>query len=241
MDDGGSDGGESDAADATIVDVRVPTCSERFDGGFDGGALIFCDDFERDLPFGAGWLTLLEANGGTLSTSTLHARSGARSLLAEVPGGENPSNKNASLISRDFDAGGFPVVIEMDLLAEIIPEYADAPYNGFVFGAYKGRRDGGDVEALLYAGVSGTGLYNPYVEQSNRILTVPLGAWRHVVLTIDNQLTTLDVLPDEDAGTVPRAHAFRLHEPPHRIWVGVDVGLNGGPVRLFVDDVVVHH
>ncbi len=224
--DAGAEGGVDATIEAAADDARGPSC--------DGA--IFCDDFERSDVVGQGWLAVTTTQGGSVDVSIAHARSGTRSMRADVPGGEVPQNKTALLESRTFDAGSLPLVIEVDMLVETVPAYEGTPYNGFV-PMHVATTPGAFVS--VFSGISAAGAYNPYLVAGDEVIAIATGAWCHLALTFSSELVELSVTMP---GSAPSTRARTLTvDPPSRVSLGVEVGVNGGPVRVYYDDLVVHH
>lgn len=231
--DAGSDAGEDARDDSAIIADAGSEAARTGCAARDAAGMIFCDDFERTTAVADGWLVATLADG-TLEISTARATSGTRALRAEIEGTGGATYKEAHLTTRPFDAGGFPIIVELDFFAEVVPAFADAPYNGFIFLVYD--TPSGNIFAA--SGISGPNAYNPYLGQTDAVVQIPSSEWRHIVLTIDDQLVTLTV--SNPAGPpLTRMRTTTSGMAPDRIKIGPQTGQH--PVRVFIDDVVIRH
>jgi len=254
FDDGGTrDGGGPDAlaesgADVTL-DGRADDASadvdagpsvgfcESLDGGLDGASIVFCDDFERAAPLEKLWVGA-SSNGGQLSLSTGASVSGTRSLLVEIPAGASAAVKEAFLTTPSLPNGAGNVTVEMDVRIDVAPAATGSyPSNGFVFG--RSYHVGGGFEAAFIT-VPAAGTFNPGFLPADPPPPTPFvtAAWHHFTWRIVNPAITLEVKPK--AGGDPLVRTDTRGVDPQYFRIGAETEANLGPVKMFIDDIVMY-
>jgi hypothetical protein len=238
----GSDAGPEAAADAPIdaVDERPSEfCTTARDAGIDGGAVLFCDDFERTTPIGVGW-SLTETSGSeALELSTAQATSGTRSAYAALPAGANDAGRAAFLQANlDPDAGPLPRFLDFEFYIEKTQEYGTGEeFSGFLF-AFVAASAGAFA---LAAGAIGDAGWNPFLPSAAQaVVVLPLKEWHHVSYRIDSDGLVATFTPSSGGKPTTRTRSVTIDAPPNAFWVGASVGSAGGPVKVYFDDVVVH-
>jgi hypothetical protein len=229
----------STRVDAPPVPMPITSCAAVYDAGVDGGAVVFCDDFENKGTPSQGWASS-QVSDGNVELSTMQKTSGTTSLRVTIAApAASGSAKMAYLVSQELSAGGtagFPLFVEFELFAEMIPPYEGLPEKGFTFALY--RSGTGDLKAT--AGVSEADKINPFLKNGEQAALMDIGTWHHVVYRIDAQ-RTLDVTP-RAGGTA--LHRMELDTLPagaeQRLSIGAETPANGGPLTIYIDDVVIH-
>lgn len=235
---GSGDGAVDAATDAPALDAKdsgsdgdaapgLRFC-EQLDGSVDGGAVVFCDDFERAGPAEKGWASPTTI-GGTLALTSETVSSGTQSLLVTIPAGASGTPKQAYLTTPGIPAAADHAVLELDYHIDIAP-----PATGsFIFA----RANSGGFKQL-YVGTPADGASNPYFLVTDPVESLPTKAWYHLVWYVG--------LLDEWAEVTPKAGGAKVVRPtddrrnPTSFWIGAETDPGQGPVRMFIDNVVVH-
>ena len=210
---------------------------EGLDGGLDGAIIVFCDDFERATPLENRWVGAT-TNGGQLSLSAGASVSGTRSLLVEIPGGAGAVVKTAFLTTPTLSTGVGSVTVEMDVRVDVAPPATGSyPSNGFVFG--RSYHVGGGFEpAFITVPVAGT--FNPGFLPEDPPPPVPFvtAAWHHFTWRIVTPAITLEVKPK--AGGDPVVRTDTRGVDPQYFRIGAETEPNVGPVKMFIDNIVMY-
>jgi hypothetical protein len=223
-----------DAADAGPV-----SCYDRFDGSFGGGTIVFCDDFEREAGVGDGWGLVDTQSGGTVEISTEASSSGSKSALFTIPFGASAADKVAVLQTLNLPPAT-PMVLELDFFLAVGPPFgATYPQNGFTFVRHT-NVGGGFKEAFVRD--ESANVFDPFFFVTDPSQTLAQGTWCHLtwrVAGVGIGQHMLSVFDKAAPGTVVTRTADAPQTPQH-FRIGATTLRNEGPVKLFVDDVVIH-
>jgi hypothetical protein len=251
--DGSSDAPEVDGAhpDAPLPDAGLDafadapadagpvSCYDRFDGSFDGAKIVFCDDFEREAGVDDGWAAADTQNGGTVELSTEMSSSGSRSALVTIPFGASDGDKVAVLQTSTLPPKT-PVVLEADFFLAVGPPFGPTyPQNGFTIVRHT-NVGGGFKEA--YVRDESANVFDPFFFVTDPSQTLAQGTWCHLtwrVAGLGTGMHMLSVYEKSAPGTVVARSADVPLNPQH-FRIGATTLRNEGPVKLFIDDVVIH-
>jgi hypothetical protein len=206
------------------------TCADRVEAGTPP---LFCDDFERTTAPEDGWGQVLEVAGGAVDISTQRSVSGSRSLRAQVAAGVG--GKVAYLRTSALNVMP-PLTIEWNMYVDLAPPFNVDSTRGFVFGNFES--DFGPFN-YFYSGVNPDGTLNPYLSGVDPVLTAPLGGWLHLKAQINASTIRLSVTSEPLSVDITRT-LNRDQVMVSHVWLGIEVGSSGGPVTLYIDDVVIY-
>jgi hypothetical protein len=224
----------SDAGDASDADAGPSTCYDRHDGGYDGGAILFCDDFERTGAVDQGWKPMSVLGGGTLEISSEASTSGAKSLLVTLPAAG--SNKHAYLRTLDLPSGTDLSYFEADVKLDLQPPVTGV-FPGDAFTLMQATNiSNGFKQAFVRTPAAG--MFNPIFFVTDAEFDFTSADWHHLTWVVDPVNQTMTIVKRGTTTGVSRV--TNSPQPIRDYWIGAEIEAAGGPVRLFVDDVVVH-
>ena len=227
------DGGKDAASDGE-GGAQVGFC-DSVGGALGGATVLFCDDFERAAPLEKGWVAVTAT--GTLTLSAEASTSGTRSLAVELPSGPSAGSKMAYLTTPNNSPGAKTLTVEMDIRLDVGPPAGTYPANGFEIG-HSYNIGGGFEAAFVTVPVAGT--FNPGSLPSDAppVPAFVQGAWHHFKWTIVNGAMTLEVKPK--AGGVGVVRTDTQPQDPSYFKLGAETSQSLGPVKMFIDDVVMY-
>ena len=220
-----------DASDAS--DATSRGCYDRYPSGYDGGTVLFCDDFERTNAVDEGWKPMSVQNGGTLGISTEASTSGTRSLVVTLP--VAGTNKHAYLRTLDIPAGDF-AYLEADIKIDQQPPAAGSfPSDAFTIAQATNISNGFKQG---YVRTPAAGMFNPIFFVPDAEFDLSSADWAHLTWQVDTVNQTFTMVKRGTATGVTRT--TNSPQPLKDFWIGAEIETAGGPVRMFVDDIVVH-
>lgn len=222
----------TDASDAGDASSRG--CYDRYPSGYDGGAVLFCDDFERTTAVDNGWKPMSVQNGGTLAISTEASTSGTRSLVVTLP--VAGTNKHAYLRTLDLPSATEVSYLEADVKLDMQPPVTGS-YPSDAFTLVQATNVSNGFKAAFVRTPS-AGMFNPIFFIPDAEFDFSSADWVHITWRVDTVNQTLTVVKRGTSTGVTRT--TNSPQPIRDYWIGAEIETSGGPVRLFVDDIVVH-